>query len=199
MWVVSADRVNPQEGREGETGLQGCFQPTFSRRGSWDQQQPGTGHPTPDLCNQKLEVGPCQLCFNAHSRYVCCKLKLETPRQSQTSRRFRVRESLRSVAYWDGVGPVDCGGASHPRPTWWEEPWRAPGVGVAGALCTPSLGPAARPVVGSHHDTLESQTGSGLDDLLLGKGFFAWRTIELRAGCLGRWNTWVMGLCRELV
>lgn len=32
------------------------------------QQQLGTGHPTPDLCNQKLEVGPCHLCSNMHSR-----------------------------------------------------------------------------------------------------------------------------------
>ena len=32
------------------------------------QQQLGTCHPTPDLCNQKLEVGPCHLCSNTHSR-----------------------------------------------------------------------------------------------------------------------------------
>ena len=61
-----------------------------------NRSERGVLNPTPDLCNQKLEVGPCHLCFNTHSRWVYCKLKLKTSSlQGQTSRRFRVRGSLR--------------------------------------------------------------------------------------------------------
>ena len=68
VWVVSADSKSSKDERVRRPS--GVLSAHLLRAWFLDhqQQQLGTGHPTPDLCNQKLEVGPCHLCSNMHSR-----------------------------------------------------------------------------------------------------------------------------------
>lgn len=195
VWVVSADRVNPQEGREGETAFRGCFQPTFSRRGSWTS-------------NSWEQVTPPQTCAIRNWRWdpASCVLT-HIPGTSAASwswrppsDRVRPVEGSESEKAWEvwrtgmGVGPVDCGGSQPPKANVVGGAVESTGgVGVAGALCTP-VGPAARPVVGSHQDTLKARLWAWTDDLLLGKGVFSFEDYRAgEPGAWGRWNTWVMG------
>lgn len=68
VWVVSADSKSSKDKRVRRPS--GVLSAHLLRAWVLDhqQQQLGTRHPTPDLCNQKLEVGPCHLCSNTHSR-----------------------------------------------------------------------------------------------------------------------------------
>lgn len=187
VWVVSADRVNPQEGREGEMAFRGCFQPTFSGRGSWTS-------------NSWEQVTPPQTCAIRNWRWdpASCVLT-RIPGTSAASWSWRppndrVRpvegseseKAREGVAYWDGsrarglwgapAAQGQCGGRSRGE-------HRGCGRGRRPVHACWASSATSCWITSGH---CESET-MGVDwwPLTWEGGFFVWGLSSWRAGCLG--------------